>query len=83
VSVRGGRVFINGERQVEGYIRPDDECGICNLPTPITIPSGHLFVMGDNRGESADSREWGPVPTDAVIGKVQLRYWPPGSFGVP
>ena len=44
--------------------------GICNLPKEITIPKGYYFMMGDNRGESADSREWGPIPKKWIIGKA-------------
>ena len=81
LKVMGGRVFINGERQDEPYIRPDEACSICNLPEEITIPEGHFFMMGDNRGESADSREWGPVPEKWMIGKAFVTYWPPGTIG--
>jgi signal peptidase I len=81
LRIMGGRVFINGKQQDESYIRPDEQCGICNLPEEITIPKGHYFMMGDNRGESADSREWGPVPEKWMIGKAFLTYWPPGKIG--
>ena len=57
---------------------PTTGCGICNLPEEITIPKGYYFMMGDNRGASADSREWGPVPKDWVIGQAFATYWPPG-----
>jgi len=82
LSVRGGRVYINGKLQKEPFIRPDDECSICNLPRPITIPKDHFFMMGDNRGESADSREWGPVPKKWMIGEARVTYWPPGKIGI-
>ena len=42
----------------------------CNFPTPITIPAGEWFVIGDNRGESDDSRFWGPVPTSWIVGTI-------------
>jgi signal peptidase I len=83
LSVRGGRVYINGRPQREPYARLDDACPICNLPQDITIPDDHYFMMGDNRGASADSREWGPVPEKWIIGEVRLRYWPPGRIGSP
>ena len=82
LSIRAGRVYINGKRQDEDFIRPDDECSICNLPRPITIPEDHFFMMGDNRGESADSREWGPVPKKWMIGEARVTYWPPGKIGL-
>jgi signal peptidase I len=81
LKVMGGRVFIDGKRQDEPYIRPDEACSICNLPEEITIPKGHYFMMGDNRGESADSREWGPIPEKWMIGRAFLTYWPPGKIG--
>jgi signal peptidase I len=81
LSVRAGRVYINGRPLREPYARLDDSCPICNLPEDITIPEGHYFMMGDNRGASADSREWGPVPDDWVIGQAFATYWPPGKIG--
>jgi signal peptidase I len=81
LSVRAGRVYINGRPLREPYARLDDSCEICNLPQEITIPDGHYFMMGDNRGASADSREWGPVPEDWVIGQAFATYWPPGKIG--
>ena len=83
VSVRGGRAVIDGKVQDEPYIRSDRGCPICDLPREVTVPRDHVFVMGDNRGASSDSREWGPVHEDAVVGKVRLRYWPPSSVGTP
>ena len=68
-------------REHDPYIK---ECGTsaeCNFPTPIKIPAGHWFMMGDNRGESDDSRFWGPVPTSWVIGGVIASYWPPDRIG--
>jgi signal peptidase I len=81
LRVVDGRVYLNGKRQSEPYIHPDSSCGICNLPTEITIPKGYFFMMGDNRGESADSREWGPIPEKWMIGKAFATYWPPGRLG--
>jgi signal peptidase I len=81
LSVRGGRVYINGRAEKEPYARPDDSCQICNLPEAITIPEDHYFMMGDNRGASADSREWGPVPKDWVIGQAFATYWPVDRIG--
>lgn len=81
VAIRGGRVVLDGQVQDEPYLRPSPDCGVCNLPREITVPAGHFFAVGDNRGESADSREWGPVPDNAIVGEVRLRYWPPGRAG--
>jgi signal peptidase I len=81
LSVMDGRVYINGRPQKEPYIRPDGECDICDLPDQIRIPKDMYFMMGDNRGESADSREWGPVPKKWMIGQAFMTYWPPGKIG--
>jgi signal peptidase I len=51
------------------------------LPKTITIPPDHYFMMGDNRGASDDSRYWGPVPRDWLIGKAFATYWPPDRIG--
>ncbi len=81
LSVRRGRVYIDGVRQEEPFTRRDADCDICNLPREITIPEDHVFMMGDNRGESDDSRRWGPVPEEWLIGKAFATYWPPNRVG--
>jgi len=81
LKVIRGQVFIDGERQKEPFARPSADCPICSLPKEITIPPGHFFMMGDNRGESADSRAWGPVPEDWIIGGAFATYWPPRRVG--
>ena len=81
LKVLRGRVYLNGKLQHEPFIRPDDACGICNLPKQITIPPGSFFMMGDNRGQSADSREWGPVPKSYIIGEAFFTYWPLDRIG--
>ena len=53
----------------------------CNFTTPIKVPPGHWFMMGDNRGGSDDSRFWGPVPTSWIIGVAFFTYWPPDRIG--
>ncbi len=70
LKVIGGAIYINGKRVKEDYAQAADACESCNLPQEATIPKGHLFLMGDNRGFSADSRTWGPVPKQWIIGKV-------------
>jgi len=81
LKVLRGRVYLNGRRQNEPFIAPSADCEICNLPHEITIPKGMYFMMGDNRGESADSRYWGPIPKKWIVGEAFMTYWPPGRIG--
>jgi signal peptidase I len=74
VSIRGNRTFLNGRRQDEAFIKASPCDILCNLPKTITIPPGHYFMLGDNRGESADSRVWGPVAADDLIGRKLFGY---------
>lgn len=81
IYIKEGHVYRNGKRESDSYIR---ECGgvsECNFPKPIRVPAGHWFMMGDNRGESDDSRFWGPVPTKWIIGGAIATYWPPDRIG--
>jgi signal peptidase I len=83
LSVRNGHPVVNGvEKTDEPYIRPCGSGPSCNLPKTITIPPGDYFMMGDNRGESDDSRFWGPVPRDWIIGEAFATYWPPNRVGI-
>jgi signal peptidase I len=68
-------------REKDSYIKPCGSSHECNFPTPIRIPTGHWFMMGDNRGDSDDSRFWGPVPTSWIIGEAIATYWPPDRIG--
>jgi signal peptidase I len=82
IHVENNRVYINGKLQREPFLNEDTPCQeLCNLPKDIRIPPDHFFMMGDNRGESADSRQWGPVPKDSIIGNAFFTYWPPRRIG--
>ncbi len=75
VTIRSGKVYINGEIINEPYIAasPSYE-GSWNVPT------GQLFVLGDNRNRSSDSHIWGFVPLSDVVGRAVVIYWPPESI---
>jgi signal peptidase I len=81
IYIKEGHVYRNGKREADPYIRPCGGVSECDFPTPIRIPAGHWFMMGDNRGESDDSRFWGPVPTKWIIGGAFATYWPPDRIG--
>jgi signal peptidase I len=82
LSIKKGHPVVNGvEKTDEPYTRPCGEGYECNLPKTITIPPGYYFMMGDNRGESDDSRYWGPVPKSWIIGEAFFTYWPPDRIG--
>ena len=75
---RAGYVYINGKRLKEPYVKPDRRDA--RTEPPRGIQKGYYFMMGDNRGASCDSREWGPVPRKNLIGKVFAVYWPPNRI---
>jgi signal peptidase I len=81
IKIVEGHVIRNGKREADSYIRPCPGVAECNFPVPIKVPAGHWFMMGDNRGESDDSRFWGPVPTGWIIGGAFATYWPPDRIG--
>ncbi len=77
-----GKVFRNGKQERGSYIRPcNSGPSTCNFPVQITVPRGDYYMMGDNRGVSDDSRFWGPVPQNWIVGVVFATYWPIGRIG--
>jgi signal peptidase I len=82
ISISDGHVVRNGSHEPDGYIRP---CSPgqpdCTFTTPIRVPAGMWYVMGDNRGRSDDSRFWGPIPSRWIIGDAFFTYWPPDRIG--
>ena len=75
VRIANGKVYVNGVALHDEFVPPEyrsfDDFG------PQVVPQGYYFVMGDHRNGSSDSRHWGPVPKKYIVGKVQLRWWPP------
>ncbi len=82
ISIENGHVIRNGVREKDSYIEQCGSDSSCNFRTPITVPPGDYFMMGDNRGESDDSRFWGPIPDKWVIGVAFFTYWPPKRIGL-
>lgn len=77
LHVQNNRVYINGDVLSESYISEvmQDDFG------PVTIPANHIFVMGDNRPYSRDSRTVGTIPLDNIIARAWFRVWPLTDFG--
>ena len=82
VDLRDGHVFINGQELTEPYVFPGQVTDAMGGQDHFVVPSDSLFVLGDHREQSSDSRVFGPVPIANVIGRAWLRYWPIGTFQV-
>jgi signal peptidase I len=88
IYIKEGHVFRKAAgkssfvAEKDPYIRACGTSPECNFLGPVKIPAGHWFMMGDNRGESDDSRFWGPVPTGWIIGGAIATYWPPDRIGI-
>ena len=78
ITCRGGKLVRNGQQVVENYLDPGTETQSC---TRTTVPQGQLFVMGDNRSNSQDSRAFGPIDESDVVGRAFVRIWPLNHTG--
>lgn len=84
VGIANGQVLIEGKRLNESYL--DDDSNQMTLTRSadsfsIKLDSNEYFMMGDNRAHSSDSRAWGPIEKEDIVGKAWLRYWPPQRVG--
>jgi signal peptidase I len=77
IRIVNGEVYVNDELIDEPYI-----AAAPRYQSEWRVPEGSLFVLGDNRNNSSDSHNWGPVPMEYVIGKALFVYWPPESWGL-
>jgi signal peptidase I len=83
VEVRNGTLLVNGEDREEPYLNrslPFND-SFNGSYGPSVVPEGHVFVMGDNRANSADSRVFGPLPIENIEGEAFVRFWPPLRIG--
>jgi signal peptidase I len=88
ISLTGGQVYINGKLLPQPWLpsvtqhqtEPGPGAQPYALVQPYKVPKSDVFVMGDNRTQSCDSRYWGPIPTSSIVGQVDVRIWPVARF---
>ena len=77
IEGRDGKVYVNGEELTEPYLAPEIPISAFG---PVDIPPGMIFVMGDNRNNSDDSRSFGPIEAETVVGRAFVLIWPPSDM---
>lgn len=85
IMIQNDQISVNGVRLDETYLpdgTPSHPGTFLNNGGVIVVKEDQFFVMGDNRNHSSDSRTWGPVPKENIVGKVFFRYWPPEAVGL-
>ena len=80
VEIRKGTVSVDGRPLVEPYVPPQYRDR--STESPVTVPDGQYYVLGDHRNTSNDSRTWGTVDESFITGKAVFAYWPPERFGI-
>lgn len=81
IEARNGRVYIDGRPLAEPWL-PKGVSPVAGLPlVKQRVPADHYFLMGDNRGDSSDSRHFGPIPGDLIVGRAFVRIWPFSHLG--
>jgi signal peptidase I len=78
IQVVKGQVFVN-DQLLEEPFQPNT--GTYSMPAPVIVPQNQIFVLGDNRNNSNDSHNWGPLPMENIVGRAWLSYWPPDQWG--
>ena len=82
LQIKDGKVYINEEELEEKYLQPDVTTSIENCPFyDLIVPENCVYVMGDNRPKSTDSRKFGCIPLEKIESKVWIRFWPLNLFG--
>lgn len=86
IKIEDGKVYINGEELQEDYLQPNVVTSslsnsLYGAYTDLVVPEGYIFVMGDNRAESTDSRRFGCIPLEKLESIVLFRFWPFDVFG--
>jgi signal peptidase I len=77
IDIRRGRVLVDGRPLAEPYVRYPDERSFPQT----TVPDGTVYVLGDNRADSEDSRFFGPIPQSQLLGRALAVIWPPSELG--
>lgn len=77
ITIAQGRVYVGGEPLAEDYTEGTE---VMEKPVGGVVPDDHLLVLGDNRDHSEDSRDWGPIPLSALVGRATYVVWPIGRI---